>query len=154
MLHQINLASEGGMAHFLSQYAGETWKRPLDDPRRRGHVYFMSDDQMRALAHQAGLSVESIDSDFGDFNGVTGRRDLIGFLRKKPSRIAVGDPRAVVLVKDVDDHTVYAVINGERLAFMSAHQFEKAGFRWEWVDEVSHDEIKAIPDGGRLELWE
>jgi hypothetical protein len=154
MLHQINLASAGGMSHFLSQYGAETWKRGFDDPRRRGHVYFMSEDQMRALAEEAGFSIERIVSDHGRFNGVAGGRDLIGFLRRKRSRLNTEDPDSLRLVKAAGDETVYAVIGDRRFAFVSAHQFERAGLRWEQVREVSQSELAAIADGGLLEPWE
>jgi SAM-dependent methyltransferase len=154
MLHQINLASEGGMAHFMLQYAGETWKRDFGDPRRRGHIYFMSEDQMRALATQAGLQLERIVSDHGQLEHVTGGRDLIGFLRKQRSRLEVEDLASVPLMKPEGRGTVYAVINGERLGLVSATQFERAGFRWDRVREVSDDELTAVPDGGLLEPWE
>jgi 2-polyprenyl-3-methyl-5-hydroxy-6-metoxy-1,4-benzoquinol methylase len=154
MLHQINLASEGGMAHFLGQHAGGTWQRAFDDPRRRGHIYFMSEDQMRALANRAGLSTARVVSDHGAFNSVTAGRDLIGLLRKRPSRLEAADPEAVALVKARGGHTVYAVVDGVRLAFGYAGQFERAGFRWNAVREVSEAELVAIPEGGALELWE
>ncbi len=154
MVHQINLASEGGMAHFLSQYAADTWKHGFDDPRRRGHIYFMSVDQMRALAGQAGLFLERIVSDEAEFNHVTAGRDLIGFLRKKRSRLDVDDPGSVPLMKLKGHHAVYAVIEGQRVALTSANQFERAGFRWDQVRDVSEAELAAIPDGGSLEPWE
>jgi 2-polyprenyl-3-methyl-5-hydroxy-6-metoxy-1,4-benzoquinol methylase len=154
MLHQINLNSDGGMGHFIGQYAAETWKRGFDDPRRRGHVYFMSEDQMRALATQAGLEVDRIVSDQGAFNGVTTGRDLVGFLRKKRSRLDAESGEAVRLVKARGELTVYAVIDGRRWAFNSARQFERHGFDWEQIEEVDPDGLAAIPDGGPLEPWE
>jgi 2-polyprenyl-3-methyl-5-hydroxy-6-metoxy-1,4-benzoquinol methylase len=154
MLHQISLASDGGMAHFLSQYSGGTWTRAFDDPRRRGHIYFMSGDQMHALANAAGLPVERVVSDPGEFSGVTGGRDLIGFLRRGTSRLKVADPTAIELLKRDDGHTIYAVLDGKRVAIPSAVQFERAGLRWDQVREVSEAELTAIPDGGSLEPWE
>jgi SAM-dependent methyltransferase len=154
MLHQINLGSDGGMAHFLGQYAGGTWRRAFDDPRRRGHIYYTSEDQMRALAHQAGLGVDNIVSDSEEFNGVTGHRDLIGFLRSKPSRLTFDDPGSVPLLKARGDDTVFAVIDGRRTAVVSARQFERAGFRWDRVQELDPGELAGIPDGGSLEPWE
>jgi 2-polyprenyl-3-methyl-5-hydroxy-6-metoxy-1,4-benzoquinol methylase len=154
MLHQINLNSDGGMSHFLGQYAAETWKRGFDDPRRRGHIYFMSEDQMRALATQAGLAVERIVADQGEFNGVTSGRDLIGLLRKKKSRLEVDDPGSVRLLKGSGDSTVYAVIDGRRLTFNSARQFDRAGFLWDRVEEVDAKELAVIPDDGALQPWE
>jgi 2-polyprenyl-3-methyl-5-hydroxy-6-metoxy-1,4-benzoquinol methylase len=154
MLHQINIASEGGMSHFFSQYVGGTWQRAFDDPRRRGHIYFMSEDQMRAIADRAGLVVNQIVSDHGVFNAVTGGRDLIGFLEKRSSRLEGHDPGTVSLVKVAGDDRIYAVIGGERLTISYAGQFERAGFRWDRVREVSDAELAAVPDGGSLELWE
>jgi 2-polyprenyl-3-methyl-5-hydroxy-6-metoxy-1,4-benzoquinol methylase len=154
MLHQINLASEGGMSHFFGQYVGGTWKHAFDDPRRRGHIYFMSEDQMRALADRAGLVVNQVVSDHGAFNAVTGGRDLIGFLEKRPSRLEGHDPTDVRLLKVAGDDRIYAVIGGERLTISYAGQFERAGFRWDRVREVSDAELAAVPDGGSLELWE
>lgn len=154
MLHQINLASDGGMWHFLSQYSGNTWMRGFADPLRRGHVYFMSEDQLRALAAQAGLSVDRMVIDQGAFNGVTRGRDLIGFLRKRRSRLEADGDDPVHLIALRGGHTVYAVIGGERLAIGSARQFERAGFRWEDVEEVDEKALEAIPSGGMLEPWE
>jgi 2-polyprenyl-3-methyl-5-hydroxy-6-metoxy-1,4-benzoquinol methylase len=154
MLHQINLASAGGMAHFLAQYSGDTWKREFADPRRRGHIYFMSENQMLALATEAALALEQIVADHGEFETVTWGRDLIGFLRKRPSRLRLEEAGRIPLLKLADDHVVYAVIGGERLAFTSASQFERGGFRWEHVREVGRDELEAIKDGGALEPWE
>jgi 2-polyprenyl-3-methyl-5-hydroxy-6-metoxy-1,4-benzoquinol methylase len=154
MLHQINLASPGGTDHFLAQYAADTWKCGFADPRRRGHVYFMSEDQMRALAALAGLSFDHVVSDQGAFNTVTAERDLIGFLRKRRSRLDVGPGDSVRLLRTRDGHTVYALIAGELLAFVSARQFERAGFRWENVERVEDEELATIPSGGLLEPWE
>lgn len=154
MLHQINLASEGGMNHFLGQYAGGTWKRSFDDPRRRGHIYFMSADQMLALASEAGLPVERTVTDSGEFRHVTGGRDLIGFMRRHRGRLEAASPSEVELVRAAGDPTVYAVIDGQRLRFGWSRQFERAGLRWEDVRELSAGELEAIPDGGQLEIWE
>ena len=154
MLHQINLDSEGGMAHFLEQYSAGTWKHGFEDPRRRGHVYFMSQDQMSALATHAGLVIDRIVSDQGEFNGVTGWRDLIGFLRKRPSRLEGRQPDSVRLLKSPGDSTVYVVLDGQRVALNSARQFERARFRWQSVEEIDERELDQIPDGGALEPWE
>ena len=47
MVHAINLASPGGSYHFEVQYVQDTWRRPFDHPHRLGHIYFMSEDQLR-----------------------------------------------------------------------------------------------------------
>ena len=154
MLHQINLDSEGGMGHFLGQYSVDTWKRSFDDPRRRGHIYYMSADQMTALANEAGLQLERIEHDSEQFRQVTRGRDLIGFLRKQRGRLEPASDDGLELVKAQDDFTVYAVIDGRRVRFGSSRQFERAGLRWEDVRELSPDAVQEIPDGGTLELWE
>jgi hypothetical protein len=154
MLHQINVGSDGGMEHFLGQYSGSTWKRAFDDPRRRGHIYFMSADQMTALANEAGLRLERIVHDSEQFRHITRGRDLIGFLRKQHGRLEPADRDGVEFVKAPDGLTVYAVIDGRRLSFGSSRQFERDGLRWEDVRELPRDELEAIPDGGALELWE
>jgi hypothetical protein len=154
MLHQINLDSPGGLWHFLSQYSHGTWKCAFDDPRRRGHIYYMSADQMTALACEARLHLERIVEDSQEFRHVTNGRDLIGFMRRHRGRLEAVGPSGVELVKATGDHDVYALINGRRLRFGGARQFERAGLRWEDVRELSLDELEAIPDGGQLELWE
>jgi SAM-dependent methyltransferase len=154
MLHQINLASVGGLEHFLQQYGGDTWKRDFDDLRRRGHIYYMSVDQMETLAGQAGLAVDRIVNDHGEFEAVTGHRDLIGFLRKRRSRLQSADGQPIAAVMGEGETTVYAVIGGRRFAFASAAQFQRAGLAWEAVGKLGASELAAIPDGGVLEPWE
>ncbi len=154
MLHQINLSSPGGLTHFLQQYAGDTWKREFNDLRRRGHIYYMSADQMRTLANQAGLAVDTIFGDHQSFEGITDGRDLIGFLRKRPSRLDTTDGRPIELLVGAGQTTVYAVIDGERHAFTSAAQFERNGFKWESVRRVAEAELEAVPDTGPLDPWE
>jgi ubiquinone/menaquinone biosynthesis C-methylase UbiE len=154
MLHQINLASPGGLEHFLQQYRGETWKRDFDDLRRRGHIYFMSVEEMQMLASQAGLAVDRIVSDHGEFEAVTAHRDLIGFLRKRRSRLDPDGGEPLVVVMGDDELTVYAVIDGRRLAFGSAAQFERSGLGWDAVRKLSASELDEIPLAGVLEPWE
>ena len=85
MLHQINLDSHGGMSQFLSQFQGETWDFAFDSPARLGHIYFMSRDQMTALADERGLEMSSLVDDFpgkdSELWPVTADRDLFGFMR-------------------------------------------------------------------------
>jgi SAM-dependent methyltransferase len=150
MLHQINLSSLGGLNHFLQQYSGDTWKRDFDDLRRRGHIYYMSVDQMQTLAAQAGLAVDRIVNEHGEFETVTAHRDLIGFLRKRPSRLE--QMESAVMAEG--DATVYAVIGGRRFAFTAVTQLERAGYTGDQVRILSAGELAAIPDGGRLEPWE
>jgi SAM-dependent methyltransferase len=102
MLHAINLASPGGSYHFEVQYVGDTWTRPFDDPRRLGHIYYMSEDQLRALGTLARFSVDRLITDWpppGDpMRPVTSGRDTFGFLRREPGlreQIASGTVRLV-----------------------------------------------------------
>jgi 2-polyprenyl-3-methyl-5-hydroxy-6-metoxy-1,4-benzoquinol methylase len=154
MLHQINMASDGGMAHFLGQYNGETWTRAFDDLRRRGHIYFMSGDQMQALANYAGFSVARMVADEPEFRGVTGGRDLIGLLRMEVSRLQRANAATLQLLKRADDPTVYAVLDGKRVPILSAVQFERAGLGWDQIREVDAGELAAIPQGEPLGPWE
>jgi 2-polyprenyl-3-methyl-5-hydroxy-6-metoxy-1,4-benzoquinol methylase len=93
MLHQIDLTTPGGMDHFLVQYQHETWKHDLGDMRRRGHIFFMSEDQLRALAAESGFSVDRIAAGFPqaghELSPGSRGRDLIAFLDtpRAPSRL-------------------------------------------------------------------
>jgi ubiquinone/menaquinone biosynthesis C-methylase UbiE len=88
MVHQINAASEGGMEHFLNQYHFGSWRLDLYHLHRRGFVYFMSADQMRALADSAGLVTLQLLDEFpakdSELWHVTRGRDLIGFFGVMP----------------------------------------------------------------------
>ena len=108
---------------------------------------------MTALTIEARLQPERIVHDSEKFQGVTGGRDLIGFMRRRRGRLELAGHDRVELVK-ADGLTVYAVIDGRRLGFTSARQFERAGFRWDDVRELAPAELEAIPDDGQLELWE
>jgi SAM-dependent methyltransferase len=158
MLHQINLASEGGMDHFLDQYHFGSWRLDLYHPLRRGFVYFMSRDQMRALADAARLLTVDVIDDFpakdSELWHATRGRDLIGFFRLMPSRLRGLDPGSARLVSTEGDAAVYVVVDGQRMAFASARQFDLAGFRNEQIEQLSPDELAALPETEPLAPWE
>jgi hypothetical protein len=158
MLHQINLASAGGMEHFLSQYHFGSWKLDLYHPMRRGFIYFMSADQMSALADAAGLAVADILSEFpskGSALWETNRgRDVIGFLRLMPSRLRDIPRESVRLVRAAGNTTVYAVANGERMAFASPRQMEIAGFRMDEVEVLEPEDVAGVREAEPLAAWE
>jgi SAM-dependent methyltransferase len=158
MLHQVNLASEGGMEHFLSQVHFGAWRCDLYDRRRRGFMYFMSGDQMRAMADVARFRVERVLDDFpperSDLRHVTRGRDLIGFFRLMPSRLRGVDPKSVRLVQASGDPTVYAVLDGHRAAFASARQLAAAGFRMQDVELLPAATLSELPESEPLSPWE
>jgi|GEM_PF-6622706 2-polyprenyl-3-methyl-5-hydroxy-6-metoxy-1,4-benzoquinol methylase len=158
MLHQINLASEGGMEHFLGQYHFGAWKLDLYHPLRRGFIYFMSADQMSALADAAGLAVADIVSEFPSKGSALWEanrgRDVIGFLRLMPSRLRDIPRESVRLVRAAGSPTVYAVVNGERMAFASPRQMEIAGFRMDEVEVLEPDDVAAVREAEPLAAWE
>jgi SAM-dependent methyltransferase len=158
MLHQVNLASEGGMDHFLTQVQFGAWRCDLYDRRRRGFMYFMSGDQMRALADTARLRVEQIVDDFpaeeSGLRHVTRGRDLIGFFRLMPSRLRGVEPETVRLVQAQGDATVYAVLDGRRVAFASARQLAAAGFRMKDVELLPALALSELPESEPLSPWE
>mgnify|MGYP001944535743 CR=1 FL=1 len=156
MLHQIKLDSPGGMDHFLSQYYAHTWDFAFDSSERLGHVYFMSEGQMRALATAAGMKTLDVIDDFpgrdSRYYNVTRDRDLFGFFEAGRSRLT-GKQR---VVKAEGDETVWAVLDGgERVAIRSSQQFERAGFAWDDLQAVSAEELATIPESASpLEHWE
>lgn len=158
MLHQVNLASEGGIDHFLNQYRFGSWKLDLYHRRRRGFMFFMSGDQMRALADAAGLHTVQIRDDFPAKDSrlwhVTRGRDLIGFFRLTPSRLRNARPDSTRLVRTEGDPTVYAVVNGQRMAFASPRQVELAGFRMEQAEQLAAEEMARLPEAEPLAPWE
>jgi SAM-dependent methyltransferase len=158
MLHQVNLASEGGMDHFLTQVQFGAWRCDLYDRRRRGFMYFMSGDQMRALADVARFRVEQVLDDFppegSGLRHVTRGRDLIGIFRLMPSRLRGVDPRSVRLVQAEGDPTVYAVLDGHRAAFASARQLAAAGFRMQDVEQLPAAALSELPQSEPLSPWE
>lgn len=158
MLHQVNLASEGGVDHFMNQFHYGAWKCDLYDARRRGFMYFMSGDQMRTLADATRLLIDRIVDDFPPTSSplwhVTRGRDLIGFFKLLPSRISGMVPGSVRLLRVRDEPTIYAVLDGERVAFASSLQFTAAGFHMERVEEVSSEALSEFPEGKPLAPWE
>jgi 2-polyprenyl-3-methyl-5-hydroxy-6-metoxy-1,4-benzoquinol methylase len=158
MLHQVNLASDGGMDHFLAQFHFGSWQFDLYDARRRGFMYFMSGDQMRALADAARLVVDRIIDDFppesSGLRYVTRGRDLIGFFRLMPSRLRNVPPTSLRLVRAAGEPTVYAILDGHRVAFASARQFTAAGFRMENVDQLAQADLADFREGEPLAPWE
>jgi hypothetical protein len=158
MLHQVNLASHAGMEHFLRQYFAGSWRLDFHNPRRRGYMYFMSEDQMRAVADAARLVVEEIVVDFppADSNpadAVRGR-DLIGFFRLLPSRLRNIAPESVRLVRAEGEPMVYAVLDGSRVAFASSRQFLAAGFLMQRIELITSAELAELAEGRPLAPWE
>jgi SAM-dependent methyltransferase len=158
MLHQVNLASHGGMEHFLSQYFAGSWRLDLHNPGRRGYMYFMSGDQMRAIADASRLVVEEIVQDFPSADSrptdsVHGR-DLIGFFRLRPSRLRNIAPDSVRLVRAEGEPTIYAILDGSRVAFASSRQFLGAGFLMQRVELLTSAELARLPEGQPLAPWE
>ena len=154
MVHQINFASLGGVRHFRHQYWAKAWMRDFEDPGRRGLIYFMSEDELRVLGDEAGLPLDRLVTDHGDFEAVTAGRDLIGFLGKRRRRLEGVLDESVGLVRLEGGATVYAVIDGVRHAFGSAAQFERHGFEWARVRSLGEADLAALTDGEPLEPWE
>jgi len=150
MLHQVRLASPGGMDHFLNQFWFGSWRMDNFDPRRRGFMYFMSGEEMRALADASRFAVERIVEDFppadSPLRHVTHGRDLIGFLKLMPSRLRDVDPASARLVRGRASATVYVVLDGARVAFASERQFTSAGFKMRDVQELSEEELASLPE--------
>jgi 2-polyprenyl-3-methyl-5-hydroxy-6-metoxy-1,4-benzoquinol methylase len=158
MLHQVNLASQAGMEHFLKQYFAGSWRLDFHNPRRRGHMYFMSEDQMRAIADAARLVVEEIVADFPSTDSkpadAVHGRDLIGFFRLMPSRLRNIAPDSVRLVRAEGEPMVYAVLDGARVAFASSRQFIAAGFLMQRIELLTTAELAQLAEGQPLAPWE
>jgi SAM-dependent methyltransferase len=158
MLHQVNLASLGGMEHFLKQYFAGSWRLDFHNPRRRGYMYFMSEDQMRTIADAARLAVEAIVVDFPPTDSrpadTVHGRDLIGFFRLMPSRLRNIAPDSVRLVRAEGEPTVYAILDGSRVAFSSWSQFTAAGFMMQRVELLTTAELAQLAEGEPLAPWE
>jgi SAM-dependent methyltransferase len=158
MLHQVNLASHGGMEHFLRQAFFGSWRFELHNPRRRGYMYFMSEDQMRAIADATRYVVDQVVDDFpptdsAHEDAVHGR-DLIGFFRLMPSRLRNIAPDSLRLVRGEGEPTIYAVLDGSRVAFASAHQFAAGGFLEQHVELLTTAELAELAEGEPLAPWE
>lgn len=159
MLHQVDLATPGGMHHFMAQYLHGTWKHDLGDLRRRGHVFFMSEDQLRALAAAAGFEVERLVAGFPEQGHelwpVNQGRDLIAFLTvREGNRLRDVPADAVRVVRIAGDETVHAIWDGRRAPIGSAHYFVDAGFRWDQVEAIEPDELARYEEVAPLEAWE
>jgi SAM-dependent methyltransferase len=159
MLHQVDLSTPGGMHHFMAQYLHGTWKCDLGDLRRRGHVFFMSEDQLRALATAAGFSVERIVVGFPEQGHelwpVTQGRDLIAFLGVRDgNRLRDVPLEQVRLVRLAGEDTVHAIWGARRAGIGSAHYFIDAGFEWEQVQEIEREELERFEEVESLEAWE
>lgn len=159
MLHQVDLTTPGGLRHFLAQYLHGTWKHDLGDVRRRGHVYFMSEDQLRALARAARFSVARIVAGFpGEGHQlwpVTEGRDLIAFLdTRAANRLTDVALDAIRLVQVDGELTVHAIWDDRRAAIQSSHHFEDAGFDWSRVEPIAAAELARFDEVAPLEGWE
>jgi ubiquinone/menaquinone biosynthesis C-methylase UbiE len=158
MVHQVRLASDGGMDHFLGQFRFGSWRMDYFDPRRRGFMHFMSSEELRALADAGRLAVEWIVEDFPPIGSplrpVTHGRDLIGFLKLMPSRLRDVAPASARLVRAQGEATVYAVLDGRRVAFASERQFTSAGFHMCDVQELPAEELALLPLGESLDPLE
>jgi 2-polyprenyl-3-methyl-5-hydroxy-6-metoxy-1,4-benzoquinol methylase len=159
MLHQIDLASPGGMTHFISQYLRGTWRHDLAHPERRGHVFFMSEDQLRALADAAGFGVDRMVVGFPAEGtalwAVTEGRDLIAFLsQRSANRLSDVPLSAISLVQVEGEETVHAVWDGQRAAIQSSYHFDDAGFAWEQVRQITPAELAELIELAPLEAWE
>lgn len=156
MLHQIDLTSAGGMKHFIGQYVHGTWKHDLDDLRRRGHIFFMSEDQLRAIADAAGFGVERVvhfPAEGTELWEVAEGRDLIGFLTPR-NRLSDVPLSAVSLLQVEGEDTVYAVWHGQRAEIRSAYHFNDAGFDWQRVQRIGPTRLTEFVEVEALEPWE
>jgi SAM-dependent methyltransferase len=157
MVHAIDLASRGGSYHFEVQYHQNTWTRPFDDPRRLGHIYYMSPDQLQALGELARLSVDRLITDWpppGDpLRPTTSGRDIFGFLKREPSldeQMASGDVRLV----RTPDGGLFAIADGRRREFPMQEIFDHAGLSEDAVEPIGADELEAIPADQPVSRWE
>jgi SAM-dependent methyltransferase len=157
MIHAINLAAPGGSYHFEVQFVQDTWSRPFDDPHRLGHIYYMSADQLQALAKLARYSIDRIVGDWpppGDsMRSVTNGRDTFGFLRREPGILEQAAEATVRLVKTPDGR-LYAVAGGKRREFEMTEIFNDAGFKQDDVESIDPDELAAIAADQPVSRWE
>lgn len=153
MLHAIDMASPGGSWHFEVQYVQDTWSRPFEHPDRLGHIYFMSEDQLRWVAALARFSVDRMVTDWPPADDpmytITKGRDTIAFLRREPG-IRESDVR---LVRSSDE-TVHAIVDGRRRTIPSAEIFETVKLSWDDVETIDDDELAALPEDDPVSRWE
>jgi SAM-dependent methyltransferase len=157
MVHAINLAAPGGSYHFEVQFVQDTWSRAFDDPHRLGHIYYMSEDQLGALATLARYGVDRLISNWppeGDpMRGVTSGRDTFGFLRREPGILEQVTDAGVRLVKTPDER-LYALVGGKRREFQMKEIFDAARFKDADVEPISAAELVAIPEDQPVSRWE
>jgi hypothetical protein len=144
------------MEHFLKQYFAGSWRLDFHNPRRRGHMYFMSADQMRAIADAARFVVDEIVGEFPstEQGDMVHGRDLIGFFRLLPSRLRDIAPGSVRLVRAEGEPAIYAILAGSRVAFASWPQFTAAGFLTQRVELLTSAELAQLAEGEPLSPWE
>ncbi|HEY4280463.1 MAG TPA: class I SAM-dependent methyltransferase [Conexibacter sp.] len=154
MVHAINLAASGGAYHFEVQYVQDTWSRAFDDPHRLGHIYYMSEDQLRSLAGLARFSVDRMITDWpppGDpMRSVTSGRDTIGFLRREPG---IHEQRDVRIIKAPDER-FYAIADGRRREFQMTEILEGAGYALDAAEPIGAEELAALPEDQPVSRWE
>ena len=157
MVHAINLAAPGGAYHFEVQYVQDTWSRAFDDPHRLGHIYYMSEDQLRGLATLARFSVDRIITDWpppGDpMRPTTNGRDTIGFLRREPGLREQMESGEVRLVRTPEGR-VFALADGRRREFAMHEIFEHAGLSEDALEPIGTAELDAFPDDQPVSRWE
>ena len=153
MVHAINLASPGGSYHFELQFVQDTWSRPFEDPHRLGHIYYMSEDQLGALAGLARFSADRVIGDWpraGDPEAwVTSGRDIFAFLRREP-----GLPEVDVRPVKTADGRKYAVVDGRRRVFTMDEIVEQAGLREEDFELIDDAALAALPEDQPVSRWE
>jgi SAM-dependent methyltransferase len=157
MLHAINLASPGGSDHFEDQYAHDTWRHTFDDLRRLGHIYFMSEDQLRALATLARFSVDRMVTGWpppGDpMHGITLGRDTVGFLRREDGIHEQAAQGGVRLVRAPDEQ-LFAIVGGRRRPIRMADTVENVGLSLDNLESIDAAELAALPLDDPVTRWE
>jgi SAM-dependent methyltransferase len=157
MLHAINLASPGGSDHFEDQYVHETWRHTFDDLRRLGHIYFMSEDQLRALAALARFSVDRMVTGWpppGDpMHEVTLGRDTFGFLRREDGIQEQAAEGGVRLVRAPDEQ-LFAIVGGRRRLIRTAEIVEHVGLSLDDLEPIDAAELAAVPLDEPVSRWE
>lgn len=157
MLHAINLASSGGSHHFEDQYVHDTWRYTFDSLGRLGHIYFMSEDQLRALATLARFSVDRMVTGWpqpGDpMHGVTRGRDTFGFLRREDGIQEQASQGGVRLVRAPDEQ-LFAIVGGRRRPIRMAEIVESDGLSLDDLEPVDAAELAAMPLDDPVSRWE
>jgi SAM-dependent methyltransferase len=157
MLHAINLASPGGSHHFEDQYLHDQWRHGLNDLGRLGYIYFMSEDQLRALATLARFSVDRMVTGWpppGDpMHEVTRGRDTFGFLRREDGIQEQAAQGGVRLVRAPDEQ-LFAIVCGRRRPIRMAEIVEKVGLSLDDLEPVDAAELAAMPLDDPITRWE